>query len=209
MYMKTFFIFFLSIILFSHSAYGQNWDINTLDRINSIDGKFVRNFSKTTSKTTPYIVVGIPSMMALYGIINKDIKLQEDALYLGTSVIEAISISYGAKHIIKRKRPYERYPNKIEAQEYPKSSSFPSSHTASAFSLATSLSIKYPKWYIIAPSAAWACSVGFARMNEGVHYPSDVFAGAIIGAGCAIVNLYINKQLKKYLLPQKKKQINY
>ena len=58
---------------------------------------------------------------------------------------------------------------------------------------ATSLSVKYPKWYVIAPSALWACSVGVSRMNEGVHYPSDVLAGAAIGAGCAVVNIYVNK----------------
>ena len=77
--------------------------------------------------------------------------------------------------------------------------SFPSGHTATAFALATSLSVKYPKWYVIAPSALWACSVGVSRMNEGVHYPSDVLAGAAIGAGCAVVNIYVNKWLNKWL----------
>ena len=67
------------------------------------------------------------------------------------------------------------------------------------FALATSLSVKYPKWYVIAPSALWACSVGVSRMNEGVHYPSDVLAGAAIGAGCAVVNIYVNKWLNKWL----------
>ena len=68
-----------------------------------------------------------------------------------------------------------------------------------AFALATSLCIKYPKWYVIAPSALWACSVGVSRMNEGVHYPSDVLAGAAIGAGCAIVNIYVNRWLNRWL----------
>ena len=79
------------------------------------------------------------------------------------------------------------------------SPSFPSGHTAAAFSLATSLSITYPKWYVIAPSAVWACGVGFARMNQGVHYPSDVVAGAAIGVGCAFVNVYVNRWLNKVL----------
>ena len=77
--------------------------------------------------------------------------------------------------------------------------SFPSGHTATAFALATSLCVKYPKWYVIAPSALWACSVGVSRMNEGVHYPSDVLAGAAIGAGCAVVNIYVNRWLNKWL----------
>lgn len=95
----------------------------------------------------------------------------------------------------------------MDEQERPGDPSFPSIHTASAFSLATSLSIKYPKWYVIAPSALWACSVGFSRMNQGVHYPSDVLAGAVLGTGCAFANVYINKWLKKWLLPSVKKEI--
>ena len=31
------------------------------------------------------------------------------------------------------------------------------------------------------------------------HYPSDVLAGAAIGAGCAVVNIYVNKWLNKWL----------
>ena len=79
------------------------------------------------------------------------------------------------------------------------SPSFPSGHTATAFSLATSVSITYPKWYVIAPTAAWACGVGLARINQGVHYPSDVLTGAAIGVGCAFANIYINRWLNKIL----------
>ena len=65
------------------------------------------------------------------------------------------------------------------------------------------LSITYPKWYVIAPSAVWACGVGFARINQGVHYPSDVVAGAAIGVGCAFANIYINRWLNKILFKKK------
>lgn len=125
----------------------------------------------------------------------------KDAIYIGTSVIEAVGITYAAKHIIGRDRPFVKYPDKIHAYGTPDadSPSFPSGHTAAAFSLATSLSITYPKWYVIAPSAVWACGVGFARMNQGVHYPSDVVAGAAIGVGCAFVNVYVNRWLNKVL----------
>ena len=123
------------------------------------------------------------------------------AIYIGTSVIEAVGITYAVKHIIGRDRPFVKYPDKIHAYGAPDadSPSFPSGHTAAAFSLATSLSITYPKWYVIAPSAVWACGVGFARMNQGVHYPSDVVAGAAIGVGCAFVNVYVNRWLNKVL----------
>mgnify|MGYP002242643717 CR=1 FL=1 len=55
------------------------------------------------------------------------------------------------------------------------------------------------QWYVIAPSAVWACGVGFARMNQGVHYPSDVVTGAAIGVGCAFANIYVNRWLNKVL----------
>ena len=107
-----------------------------------------------------------------------------------------------------RDRPFVKYPDKVHPYGAPDadSPSFPSGHTAAAFSLATSLSITYPKWYVIAPSAVWACGVGFARINQGVHYPSDVVAGAAIGVGCAFANIYINRWLNKVLF--KKKSVN-
>lgn len=208
--MKAFFVMLLLMISVV-DIYGQNWDINTLHKINSLDGTFVRNYSKVLSNTTPYVVVGIPTVIALYAGISKNEELFEDAFYIGSSVVGAFAVTYGLKSLVGRERPFERYPDRVDEQERPSGSSFPSAHTATAFSLATALSIKYPKWYVIAPSAVWACSVGFARMNEGVHYPSDVFAGALIGTGCAVANVYINRWLKKCLLPQKRKQtfLNY
>lgn len=199
------FIITLFVMSMGTGLQSQNWDIQTLHKINKLDGKFVRNFSKAASKTTPYIVAGVPLGMIVYAGFSKDKELLADALYIGSSVGEAVVLTYGMKHLIGRERPFERYSDKINAQNIPNSSSFPSSHTASAFSLAASLSIKYPKWYVIAPSTAWACSVGFARMNEGVHYPSDVIAGAIIGTGCAVVNVYVNRWLTGLLLPERQK----
>jgi undecaprenyl-diphosphatase len=61
--------------------------------------------------------------------------------------------------------------------------SFPSGHTSSSFSAVTALSRAYPKWYVIAPSFLWAASVGYSRMYLGVHYPTDVTAGAVLGVG--------------------------
>lgn len=200
-------IFLLILGLSVNALSAQNCDINILKKINGIDGGFARGYSKAFSKTAPYVAVGIPVIMGVYGLVDKDEKVLKDAIYIGTSVIEAVAISYGLKYAIDRQRPFERYPNEIVPRDFPTSSSFPSSHTAAAFSLATSLSIKYPKWYVIAPSAFWACSVGFARMNQGVHYPSDVLSGAIIGAGCAVANIYINKGLQRLLFPKKKPEL--
>ena len=180
----------------------QNWDINTVKTINKWD---VHGLSRGLSASGVILPVGVPAAMGIYALIKKDQPLLKDAIYIGTSVIEAVGITYAAKHIIGRDRPFVKYPDKIHVYGAPDadSPSFPSGHTAAAFSLATSLSITYPKWYVIAPSAVWACGVGFARINQGVHYPSDVVAGAAIGVGCAFANIYINRWLNKILFKKK------
>lgn len=197
--MKRFLFFVYFVLLVVSSLHAQNWDINTLHKVNSWDGKFIRNYNKFISRSTPYVVIGVPVAMAVYALIDKDRELLKDAVYVGTSVAGAFVVTYGMKYLIDRDRPYDRYPDRVHAYSHEDSPSFPSGHTATAFALATSLSIKYPKWYIIAPSALWACSVGVSRMNEGVHYPSDVLAGAAVGAGCAVLNIYVNRWLNKWL----------
>lgn len=174
----------------------QNWDINTVKTINNWR---VHDLSRTLSHSGILLPVGVPAAMGIYALIQKDEPLLKDAIYIGTSVIEAVGITYGLKYAFDRQRPYVKYPDKIHPIDAEDSPSFPSGHTAAAFSLATSLSITYPKWYVIAPSAVWACGVGFARINQGVHYPSDVLTGAAIGVGCAFVNVYVNRWLNKVL----------
>ena len=168
----------------------QNWDINTVKTINKWD---VHGLSRGLSASGVILPVGVPAAMGIYALIKKDQPLLKDAIYIGTSVIEAVGITYAAKHIIGRDRPFVKYPDKIHVYGAPDadSPSFPSGHTAAA------------KWYVIAPSAVWACGVGFARINQGVHYPSDVVAGAAIGVGCAFANIYINRWLNKILFKKK------
>lgn len=187
------------LIIYTFILFGQNWDINTLHKINGWNGRFMRGYSNAMSKSCPYLSIGIPATMAIYGGITKNKPLLADAIYIGTSLAEAVVITSGIKLLVDRERPYDRYPDRIHPYSHEKSSSFPSSHTAAAFSVATSLSIRYPKWYVITPSALWACSVGLSRLHQGVHYPSDVIAGAFIGAGCAVMNIYVNKALNRWL----------
>lgn len=128
---------------FTFSLPAQNIDINTLKTINKWK---VHGLSRGLSASGVILPVGVPAAMGLYALIKKDQPMLKDAVYIGTSVIEAVGITYAAKHIIRRDRPFVKYPDKIHAYGAPDadSPSFPSGHTAAAFSLATSLSITYP-----------------------------------------------------------------
>ena len=194
--MKKAFLFILVSCMAISQLHAQNWDINTVGKINRWD---IHDLSRGLSHSGLILPVGIPTAMGVYAIIKKDQPLLKDAIYIGTTVIEAVGVTYGLKYAFDRERPYVKYPDKIHPIEPEDSPSFPSGHTAATFSLATSLSITYPKWYVIAPSAVWACGVGMARMNQGVHYPSDVLTGAAIGVGCGFANIYINRWLNKIL----------
>ncbi|MEO6304381.1 MAG: phosphatase PAP2 family protein, partial [Bacteroidia bacterium] len=93
-------------------------------------------------------------------------------------------------------RPFNKYPD-IQKEAAGGSFSFPSGHTNAAFCTATSLSLTFQKWYVIVPSYAWACAVGYSRMHLGVHYPTDVLGGIIVGTGCSFITYKVQKWMKK------------
>lgn len=61
--------------------------------------------------------------------------------------------------------------------------SLPSGHTAAAFLMATLILGFFPAFAGIA--FAWALLIGMSRIVLGVHYPSDILAGALLGTLCA------------------------
>jgi membrane-associated phospholipid phosphatase len=117
-------------------------------------------------------------------------------------ILASVAVNQGIteilKYTIRRDRPFITYPD-ITKKSAARGPSFPSGHTSSAFALATSLSLSYPKWYVIASSYTYASTVAFSRMDLGVHYPSDVLAGALVGAGSAWLTYVVNKKLSKNL----------
>ena len=194
--MKKIILSLCMVLIASMQVQAQNWDINTVRKVN---GWETHDASKALSHSGLILPVGIPTALGIYALVQKEEPMLKEAVYIGTSVIEALGITMAMKYTFDRQRPYEKYPNLIHPVSTEPDPSFPSGHTAAAFSLATSLSITYPKWYVIAPSALWACGVGYSRINQGVHYPSDVLTGAVIGTGCAFLNIYINRWLNKVL----------
>ena len=57
--------------------------------------------------------------------------------------------------------------------------SFPSGHATTAFALATVIGFISPRWFY--PGVAMAALIALSRVSMGVHYPSDIVAGAILG----------------------------
>ena len=123
---------------------------------------------------------------------------------LSTSLLSSLMV-FGLKSTIKRDRPFKTYPDIIK-HTHGCSYSMPSGHTSICFATATSVSLIYPKWYVIAPMYTWASLVGYSRMYLGVHYPSDVLAGALVGSGSAIGTHYLFKYIKKRVSQKQEKE---
>ncbi len=87
------------------------------------------------------------------------------------------------KNLLKRQRPAGLPVFITPSDRY----SLPSGHTAAAFLMATVLAASFPLW---APLLfVWAALVGASRLLLGVHYLSDLVAGALLGGGCALLAL--------------------
>lgn len=91
------------------------------------------------------------------------------------------------KMVIHRAAPVPFVQPWPELRVFPKTFAFPSGHSSRAFALVTALGIKFDRWKI--PLIIGAILVGFSRIYIGVHYPGDVLAGAILGAGISWIFL--------------------
>ena len=105
------------------------------------------------------------------------------------------SLTWLMKTSVERERPFDTYPDRIDPQYQPHDFSFPSGHTSWAFQWATATALYAKKWYVAVPCYAYASSIAFSRMVMGVHYPSDVLAGALLGSGSAWLSWKINQRL--------------
>lgn len=174
----------------------QNFDIGLLNKFNPNNGgenptwKFVSNRAIYISAATPL------AMMAV-GIASHDQKLKQVAFNTGVALVGNTVITMAMKNSIQRQRPFVTWSDRIMLQgnTSPTDYSFPSGHTSTAFAVATSVSMAYPKWYVIAPSFAFASATAYSRMYRGAHYPTDVLCGMIVGSGSA----YLTNKLQKMM----------
>lgn len=108
------------------------------------------------------------------------------ALALVSLVFSALIDNVILKNVVARTRPYDVIEGLTSLVGAQKDYSFPSGHTGSAFAAAVVLFLGLPKKCGI-PILVFACLMGLSRLYVGVHYPSDVLGGALIGTGIALL----------------------
>jgi undecaprenyl-diphosphatase len=103
---------------------------------------------------------------------------QRLAVYAVVAAVVALAIGEAIGHVWFRQRPFVAHPAHL-LLAHAADASFPSSHAVAAFALATPFVLAGRRlgWLLLAGAALTA----LARVATGLHYPSDVLGGALLG----------------------------
>lgn len=101
-----------------------------------------------------------------------------------------IVVNLGIKNIVERVRPYEVIEGLTRLVPPEESFSFPSGHSAHAFAVGVVIFLMLPRKVGI-PVLVLAFLIAISRMYVGVHYPTDVLAGIVIGSLLAYISVRV------------------
>jgi len=125
--------------------------------------------------------IAVVLFIILSWILNKKSKVLLRLIFLYG--IQS-GVVYGLKFLIQRQRPFHFLEMTSKLTQSPGEvidPSFPSAHTLFAFMMATLLSVWFPRYSVVFFIVAGF--IGWTRIYLGLHYPTDVIVGAVLGYG--------------------------
>lgn len=127
----------------------------------------------------PYLICGLVAAMFLFGRISS----KRGAVTAVLGAVTAVGISQLVTALVDRTRPFVADPLVQVFVHHGPDRSFPSDSATAAFAIATALLIYKPRlgWVALALAVAW----GIGRIAVGMHYPTDILAGIVLGAAVA------------------------
>ena len=182
-------------------------DVKLFRTFNNIESPFINTVVSITNHSIIPVSAIVPAGLYASARINDNRYDENSAVLLALSEFVNVGVTQGIKFSAKRDRPFRSLDNVqlSETLSIAGSYSFPSGHASGAFTIATLLTLRYPKEpLVIAGSFLYATVTALGRIYWGVHYPSDVLSGMLIGAGSAAL-IY---SLRSEIIPAKDKLFN-
>jgi membrane-associated phospholipid phosphatase len=134
--------------------------------------------SKTFSNYATYSLIGAGAGSFFLGHIKGDDQMSEAGLLSGEAAINATVVAYLLKDITRRQRPYQA---NGAGKFFESGSSFPSEHSAIAWSVASVMAHEYPGTLTKILAYGLATGVSATRVTGQQHFPSDVIVGSALG----------------------------
>ncbi|MGA7930771.1 MAG: capsule assembly Wzi family protein [Candidatus Sulfotelmatobacter sp.] len=134
--------------------------------------------SKKVSDYGTYSLMGLSGASFLLGHVMHDDQLSEAGLLTGEAAINAAAIAYAFKEITQRQRPYQ---GNGHGNFFAGGSSFPSEHSAIAWSIASVWAHEYPGWFSQIAAYGLASTVSITRVTAKQHFASDAIIGSALG----------------------------
>lgn len=138
----------------------------------------LKNNSNTFSNVGLGALVGAGAGLYLLGRITRDDHKREAGLLAGEAAIDSLALTYGTKYVFQRDRPLQ---DMGRGQFWQGGDSFPSEHSAAAWSIAGVLAHEYPGPLTSLLSYGLASAISSSRITAKQHFSGDVFVGSMIG----------------------------
>jgi undecaprenyl-diphosphatase len=112
-------------------------------------------------------------------------RARRAAVAAGLSAGLGLAVAQVVARLVDRPRPFVAHPAAVHLfAHHAADAGFPSDHTTAAFAIGAALVLRHRVWGTVVLVAAALLAVG--RVGIGVHYPSDVLAGAVLGTLTAL-----------------------
>jgi undecaprenyl-diphosphatase len=126
-------------------------------------------------------------LVALFALLPGAARHGARRVAVAAAASTAVALVVGAvlSHLVDRARPFVADPGGIHMfGRHAADAGFPSDHATASFAIATAILLRNRRWGALAMALATALAV--TRVAIGVHYPSDVLAGAALGGAAAL-----------------------
>lgn len=159
----------------------EDWVNRTLAQHRNPTLNDISGFFSTVANTPSAIALSVVAFVAIRVLTHRWVE----SVFVATTLIVELSVFLVTTMVVDRARPAV-----VHLDAAPPTSSFPSGHTAAATALYAAVALvawrhgtAWPVWLLL----AMPCAVGLSRLYRGMHHPSDVVAGMVLGTLCVLL----------------------